>query len=43
VGVYCLNDNTGHVALILGKDTSESMANLIIDVLEKKRGNICLA
>ena len=37
VGVYCLNDNTGHVALILGKDTSESMANLIIDVLEKKK------
>lgn len=37
VGVYCPFDNTGYVALVLGKDTAESMANLIRTVINIKR------
>mgnify|MGYP002857353448 FL=1 len=37
VGVYCKNDNTGYICLVLGKDTAESMANLIIKVIGIKR------
>ena len=37
VGVYCPSDNSGYVALVLGKDTAESMANLIHTVINIKR------
>ncbi len=37
VGAYCKNDNTGYISLVIGADTAESMANLIIQVIEEKR------
>lgn len=37
VGVYVLNDNTGYVSLVLGKDNAEAMGNLIFKVIEEKK------
>lgn len=37
VGVYCPEDGTGYVALVLGKDTAESVCNLIREVIDIKR------
>ena len=37
VGALCLNDNSAYVALILGKDTAESMGNLIQTVINEKK------
>jgi len=37
VGVLCLNDNTGYVSLVLGKDTAESMCALISNVFKIKK------
>ena len=37
VGVFCPNDNTGFVSRVLGKDTAESMRNLIQSVINIKR------
>ena len=37
VGVYCPQDGSAFVSLVLGRDTSESMANLIQKVIEVKR------
>ena len=40
VGAFCENDNTAYVALVLGKDTAESMADLLLKVIEKKRSSM---
>ena len=37
VGAYCPQDGTGYVALVLGKDTAESVCNLISTVIDIKR------
>ncbi len=37
VGLYCLNDGTGYISLVLGKDTAESMCNLIRSVIRIKK------
>ena len=37
VGALCLNDMSGYVSLVLGKDTAESMCNLITKVFLTKK------
>ena len=37
IGAYCLNDGTGYVSLVLGKDTAESVCNLIRMIIDSKR------
>ena len=37
VGVYCPEDKSGYVSLVLGKDTAESMCKLIEKVVKIKR------
>ncbi len=37
VGAYCPQDGTGYVALVLGKDTAETVCNLIEKVIDIKR------
>ena len=40
VGVYCPDVNTGYVSLVLGKDTAESVANLVRTVINIKRASM---
>ena len=37
VGALCLNDNDAYVSMVLGKDTAESMCNLITEIVRRKR------
>ena len=37
VGVYCLNDCTAYIGLVLVKDTAESMCNTILRVIQDKK------
>ena len=37
IGAYCLNYGTGYVSLVLGKDTAESVCNLIRMIIDSKR------